>query len=65
MVLDGKSLQEYSVNPGVPQGSLVGPALFLLHSDDLPDDFICNIASYALASEVEPDLQDTVDWRKK
>ena len=85
MVLDGKSSQEYPVNAGVPESSILGPTLFLLYINNLLDDVICNIAIYAdvttlcskcdqasdlwqqleLASELESDLRDAVDWGKK
>ena len=85
MVLDGKSSEEYPVNAEVPQDSILGPTLFLLYINNLPNDVICDIAIYAddttlyskcdwasdlwqqleLASELESDLRDTVDWGKK
>ena len=85
MDVDGKSSQEFPINSGVPQWSILGPTLFLLYINDLLDGVIRNIAIYSddttfyskcdqasdlwqqleWASELESDLQDTVDWGRK
>ena len=46
VVLDGKSSQECPINAGVPPGSILCAACFLLYISDLPVDVISNIAIY-------------------
>ena len=47
VVLGGKSSQEHLVNAGAPGGFILGPTLFLLYVNDLPNDVVCDIVIYA------------------
>ena len=65
MALDGKSSQEYLFNAGVAQGSILGPTLFLLYINDLPDDVICNIVIYAVDTTLYSICDQTSDlWQE-
>ena len=63
--MHGKLSQEYPVNVGVPQSSILGPTLFLLYINDLADDVICNFNIYADDTTLCSKCDQTSDLRQQ
>ena len=47
VVVDGECSSETKVLSGVPQGTVLGPLLFLVHINDLPDCVTSNVRLFA------------------
>ena len=77
VVLEGKRSQTAKVTSGVPQGTVLGPLLFLVFINDMPDSVTSNIRLFADdallyrsiktnndAEALQKDLDDLQSWEK-
>lgn len=77
VLLNGITSSKLSVDSGVPQGTVLGPTLFLLFINDLPEIVKCNSRLFADdcllfknvnnkndASELQKDLSNLEKWEK-
>ena len=60
-MLDGKCSEWLSITSGVPQGSILGPVLFVLFISDMPD-VVSEPSTLALFADGVKCLHDDGDW---
>ncbi len=64
VVLDGENSSEVPVTSGVPQGSVLGPLLFLLYINDLPDSITSQVRLFADDTAVYLTMNDQSDCKQ-
>ena len=65
VVLDGQHSETYCISSGVPQGSILGPTLFLIFINDLPDKLLCDLCIDADDTTLFSCLNEKSDFEQR
>ena len=65
VVLNGLTSKALTVSSGVPQGSVMGPVLFLLYVNDIiPEQVECDISMFADNTKIYTSVKSIADSRR-
>ena len=61
VIVNGIASRKEAVLRGVPQGSVLGPLLFVLYLNDLPDTLVCPCMTFADITKSFREITDVAD----
>ena len=61
VVINGASSSWLKVKSGVPQGSVLGPVLFLIYVNDIDDGLVCKVSKFADDTKIASKVTTTQD----
>ena len=64
VVLNGLASETFVVSSGVPQGSVLGPLLFLVYVNDIPEQVECNISMFADDTKIYTAVKGIADTQR-
>ena len=62
--MNGSTSKTLTVSSGVPQGSVMGPVLFLLYVNDIPEQVECDISMFADDTKIHTSVKNIADSRR-
>jgi len=65
VVIEGEKSDIIKVESGVPQGSVLGPSLFLFYINDMPDNITSTVRLFADDTQPQEDLNKLAKWEEK